>query len=58
MILGTEYADEMKKGIFTIMNYIMPKQVILSMHSSANEGIDRDVAVFLDYQEPVKQLYP
>ncbi len=46
VILGTEYAGEMKKGVFTIMNYIMPKQGILSMHSSANEGIDGDVAVF------------
>jgi len=46
VILGTEYAGEMKKGIFTIMNYIMPKKGILSMHSSANEGVDGDVAVF------------
>jgi len=46
VILGTEYAGEMKKGIFTIMNYIMPKQGVLSMHSSANEGKDGDVAVF------------
>ena len=56
VILGTEYAGEMKKGIFTIMNYIMPKQGILSMHSAANEGKDDDVAVFLGYQEPEKQL--
>ncbi|MDF1746204.1 MAG: phosphoenolpyruvate carboxykinase (ATP), partial [Gimesia sp.] len=34
-ILGTEYAGEMKKGIFTVMNYLMPKQGILSMHCSA-----------------------
>ncbi len=33
-ILGTEYAGEMKKGIFTVFNYIMPKQNILSRHSS------------------------
>ena len=46
VILGTEYAGEMKKGVFTIMNYIMPKQGILSMHSSANEGNSGDVAVF------------
>ena len=38
VILGTEYAGEMKKGIFTVMNYIMPKQGVLSMHCSANEG--------------------
>jgi phosphoenolpyruvate carboxykinase (ATP) len=35
VILGTEYAGEMKKGIFTIMNYLMPKRGILSMHCSA-----------------------
>ena len=38
VILGTEYAGEMKKGVFTIMNYLMPKQGVLSMHCSANEG--------------------
>ena len=46
VILGTEYAGEMKKGVFTIMNYIMPKQEILSMHSSSNEGEKGDVALF------------
>ena len=46
VILGTEYAGEMKKGVFTIMNYIMPKQGVLSMHSSANVGKSGDVAVF------------
>lgn len=35
VILGTEYAGEMKKAIFTLMNYLMPKQRILSMHCSA-----------------------
>jgi phosphoenolpyruvate carboxykinase (ATP) len=35
IILGTEYAGEMKKGVFTIMNYLMPKRGILSMHCSA-----------------------
>lgn len=46
VILGTEYAGEMKKGIFTVMNYIMPKRDILSMHCSANEGGDGDVSLF------------
>lgn len=46
VILGTEYAGEMKKGIFTIMNYIMPKQDVLSMHCSANEGANDDVSLF------------
>jgi phosphoenolpyruvate carboxykinase (ATP) len=35
VILGTEYAGEMKKGVFTVMNYLMPKQGLLSMHCSA-----------------------
>jgi len=34
VILGTEYAGEMKKGVFTLMNYLMPKRGVLSMHSS------------------------
>jgi phosphoenolpyruvate carboxykinase (ATP) len=38
VILGTQYAGEMKKGVFTIMNYLMPKRGVLSMHCSANEG--------------------
>jgi phosphoenolpyruvate carboxykinase (ATP) len=46
IILGTEYAGEMKKGIFTIMNYIMPKRGVMSMHCSANEGADGDVSLF------------
>lgn len=46
VILGTQYAGEMKKGIFSIMNYIMPKQGIFSMHCSANEGKNRDVSLF------------
>eukprot|EP00913_Durusdinium_trenchii_P028512 g26740.t1 len=35
VILGTEYAGEMKKGVFTLMNYLMPKNGVLSMHCSA-----------------------
>ena len=46
VILGTGYAGEMKKGVFTIMNYIMPKKGVLSMHCSANEGEDGDVSLF------------
>ncbi|MDH3718141.1 MAG: phosphoenolpyruvate carboxykinase (ATP), partial [Planctomycetota bacterium] len=46
VILGTQYAGEMKKGVFTIMNYLMPKQDIFSMHCSANEGDDGDVSLF------------
>jgi phosphoenolpyruvate carboxykinase (ATP) len=46
VILGTEYAGEMKKGVFTVMNYIMPKKGVMSMHCSANEGKDEDVSLF------------
>lgn len=47
LILGTEYAGEMKKGIFTVMFYLMPVQHnVLTLHSSANEGVDGDVTVF------------
>ncbi len=46
IILGTEYAGEMKKGVFTIMNYLMPKRGVLSMHCSANEGPLGDVSLF------------
>jgi phosphoenolpyruvate carboxykinase (ATP) len=46
IVLGTEYAGEMKKGIFTIMNYLMPKQDVLSMHCAANEGRAGDVSLF------------
>jgi len=46
VILGTEYAGEMKKGVFTVMNYLMPKRGVLSMHCSANEGADGDVSLF------------
>ena len=47
VILGTEYAGEMKKGIFTVLFYEMPvKHNVLTLHSSANEGKDGDVTVF------------
>ncbi|MCJ1423564.1 Protein kinase C-like 1 [Sticta canariensis] len=47
VILGTEYAGEMKKGIFTVLFYEMPvKHNVLTLHSSANEGADGDVTVF------------
>ncbi|KAJ3134549.1 protein kinase C (PKC)-like Pck2, partial [Physocladia obscura] len=47
VILGSEYAGEMKKGVFTIMHYLMPLKGILSLHSSANEGkYSGDVSLF------------
>ncbi len=46
LIGGTNYAGEIKKSIFSVMNYLLPRKGILTMHSSANEGNDKDVAVF------------
>ncbi|KAJ1921507.1 Protein kinase C-like 1 [Mycoemilia scoparia] len=46
VILGTEYAGEMKKGIFTVMHYYMPKAGVLSLHSSANVGPSGNVSLF------------
>eukprot|EP00758_Cryptobia_borreli_P011433 Tbor_TRINITY_DN5654_c2_g5::TRINITY_DN5654_c2_g5_i1::g.9349::m.9349/K01610/E4.1.1.49, pckA; phosphoenolpyruvate carboxykinase (ATP) len=46
VILGTQYAGEMKKGVLTVMFYIMPKAGHLCMHASANEGKGGDVSVF------------
>ena len=47
LVAGTGYTGEIKKGIFTILNYILPQEKnVLSMHCSANMGKDGDTAIF------------
>ncbi|CAN5802784.1 phosphoenolpyruvate carboxykinase (ATP) [soil metagenome] len=46
LIGGTRYAGELKKSMFTVMNYMLPKQGVLSMHCSANIGHKGDTALF------------
>ena len=46
LIGGTHYAGEMKKSIFSVLNYLLPEQGILSMHCSANQGSNNEVSLF------------
>ena len=46
LIGGTLYSGEVKKGIFAVMNYLLPKQNVMAMHCSANMDSDGDTAVF------------
>ena len=46
LIGGTWYGGEMKKGMFSVMNYLLPQKGIASMHCSANVGKKGDVAIF------------
>jgi phosphoenolpyruvate carboxykinase (ATP) len=46
LVGGTSYAGEIKKSIFTILNYLLPKQDVLPMHCSANVGPSGEVALF------------
>ncbi len=46
LVAGSQYSGEMKKSVFSLMNYLMPKKGAFPMHCSANEGNDGDVALF------------
>ena len=46
LIGGTSYAGEMKKSVFTFLNYVLPAQSVMPMHCSANIGADGDAAIF------------
>jgi len=46
LIGGTSYAGEMKKSVFTIMNYLLPAKGVMSMHCSANVGSNGEAAIF------------
>ena len=46
LIGGTSYAGEMKKSVFTILNYLLPPKRVMPMHCSANVGANRDAAIF------------
>lgn len=46
LIVGTSYAGELKKSVFTVLNYLLPDQRVMPMHCSANQGRDGRVALF------------
>jgi phosphoenolpyruvate carboxykinase (ATP) len=58
LIGGTGYGGEVKKSIFTVMNYLLPQKGVLPMHCSANIGKDGSSAIFFDSRAPGRQRSP
>ncbi len=50
LIGGTENSDEIKKVVFSVMNYLLPNKGVLTLHSAANIGKENDVTLFLGYE--------
>ena len=46
LVAGNQYSGELKKAVFSVMNYVLPKKGVLPMHCSANVGKDGSTAVF------------
>ena len=46
LVIGTQYAGEIKKSVFSLMNFLMPQRGVFTMHCSANMGEDGDTALF------------
>ena len=46
LIGGTQYAGEIKKSVFTVLNYLLPEKGVMPMHCSANMGAANDTTIF------------
>ena len=60
LVVGSKYAGEMKKSVFSLMNYLLPQKGVLGMHCSANMALDDsgDTALFFGLSGRAKPLCP